>query len=107
MNNDFVKIVVFVPEIYADALRQTIREAGAGQVSNYKGVSFSTKGIGRFEPQKGANPTIGAVGELEAVQEERIEMICHKDNVATALKKIKEVHPYEEPATDIYPLIKI
>ena len=71
---------------------------------NYTNCSFSSKGIGRFKPEAGANPTIGEVGKLESVEEERIEMMCPKEVLTNVIAAIKRVHPYEEVALDIYPL---
>lgn len=99
-----VKIVVFVPETHANALRAAMGEAGAGKLGNYSFASFSIKGIGRFLPGAGANPAIGQVGKLESVAEERIETICSREIVGNVVAAIKKVHPYEEPALDIYPL---
>ena len=73
------KIVTFVPIESAFKIRQAIGDAGAGEMGNYSHASFSTKGIGRFMPKKGAHPAIGAVGKLEEVEEERIEVICEKE----------------------------
>ncbi|MDB4940434.1 MAG: NIF3-like protein [Candidatus Doudnabacteria bacterium] len=102
---EFVKIVVFVPETHADVLRQSIGEAGAGKIGNYTFCSFSTKGIGRFKPEQGADPAIGEVGKLEAVAEERVEVACERDQVEGLIKAIKAVHPYEEVVIDIYPML--
>lgn len=99
-----VKVVVFVPEAHADAVRTAMGNAGAGKIGNYTFCSFSTKGIGRFKPIEGANPAIGKVGSLEAVDEEKIEMVCAKDLLSEMIEAIKKVHPYEEVALDIYPL---
>jgi len=96
------KIVVYVPEESADKLREAMGNAGAGKIGNYTFCSFSVKGVGRFKPEVGANPTIGEVGKLEEVVEERIEVVCSEDNLEQVLHAIKEAHPYEEPATDIY-----
>ncbi|MBN2585631.1 YqfO family protein [Patescibacteria group bacterium] len=103
MSNN-VKIVVFVPESHADAVREAMGEAGAGKIGNYTNCSFSSKGVGRFLPQAGANPAIGEVGKLEAVEEERIEMVCEREKLKEAISAIKRVHPYEEIAYDVYPL---
>lgn len=103
MSNN-VKIVVFVPESHADAVREAMGNAGAGKIGNYTFCSFSTKGIGRFKPEDGANPHIGKVGKLEEVQEERIEMVCSREKVNKVIESIKKVHPYEEVALDVYPL---
>ncbi|WP_035982161.1 NIF3 1 [Bradyrhizobium sp. STM 3843] len=98
------KIVVYVPEAQGDAVRAAMGAAGAGWIGNYDYCSFTVKGIGRFRPLAGANPTIGAVGRLEAVEEERIETVCAKDRLRDALQAIRTAHPYEEPAIDVYPI---
>lgn len=103
-NKNIVKLVVYVPESYADAVRLAMGKAGAGKMGNYSFCSFSVKGIGRFKPEKGANPTIGKVGEVEQVKEERIETICERKKLKAVVLAIKKVHPYEEVALDVYPL---
>lgn len=102
-----VKIVVYAPEVNADAVRSAMGKAGAGKLGNYSFCSFSVKGIGRFKPEKGANPAIGKVGEIESVAEERIETICERKKLSKVIAAIKKVHPYEEVALDIYPLEKL
>lgn len=98
------KIVIYVPESHAAALRTAIGEAGAGRIGNYSNCTFTLKGIGRFRPETGANPTIGEVGTLEEVNEDRIETVCSGDKLHAVLAAIRTVHPYEEPATDVYPI---
>lgn len=102
-----VKIVVFVPESHADDMREAMGSAGAGKIGNYTHCSFSSKGWGRFRPEEGANPAIGTVGEYEVVEEERIEVVCEREKLEGVLEAIKRVHPYEEPATDIYSLEEV
>lgn len=34
-----------------------------------------------------------------------IEVVCNIDIVKRVLKRLRKVHPYEEPAIDIIPLI--
>ena len=87
-----------------DLIREAIGRAGAGRIGNYIHCSFSSKGTGRFLPVVGAQPTIGEVGQLEAVAEERIEFVCTRHLIETVLTAIKKVHPYEEVALDVYPL---
>jgi len=98
------KIVVFVPESHTDVVRKAIGDAGAGKIGDYTHCSFSSKGIGRFKPEEGANPAIGKVGNLESVEEERIEVVADKQVVSNVLAAIRRVHPYEEVAIDVYPL---
>ena len=104
MKSKNVKIVVTVPTSHADRVRERMAQAGAGIVGNYSHASFSTKGIGRFKPMNGAHPAIGKTGTLESVEEERIETICSRDTVERVIQAIKNVHPYEEIALDVYPI---
>lgn len=93
-----------VPENEADELREVIGNAGAGNIGNYIHCSFSVKGIGRSMPIEGANPTIGQVGQLEAIAEERIEVVCDENHVKAVLTAIRQAHSYEEPAIEVYKL---
>ncbi|MGJ4887825.1 hypothetical protein [Bradyrhizobium sp. HKCCYLR20261] len=98
------KIVVYVPEADGEAVRSAMGAAGAGRIGNYDYCSFTLKGMGRFRPLAGANPAIGTVGQLETVEEERIETVCAADRLKAVLGAIRGAHPYEEPAIDVYPL---
>lgn len=98
------KIVVYVPLTHTDLVREAIGNAGGGKLGNYSYCTFSTRGIGRFKPEVGANPHIGSVGQMEAVEEERIEVSVEDSLLNSVISAIKEVHPYEEVALDIYTL---
>jgi len=102
-----VKIVVFAPITDAGKVRRAMGDAGAGVVGNYSHCSFSSVGVGRFLPLKGANPAIGMVGKPEEVQEERIEMVCKREKLESVVAAIKSAHPYEEVALDVYPLEEV
>lgn len=104
MDSKNVKIVVFVPETHTDAVRQAMGNAGAGKIGNYSHCTFSSKGVGRYKPEQGANPHIGEVGKFEEVVEERIETICSREKLNEVINAIKEVHPYDEVALDVYPI---
>ncbi|MFL5297194.1 MAG: hypothetical protein ACJ798_12505 [Phenylobacterium sp.] len=98
------KLVVYVPETHADAVREAMGGAGAGRIGNYTHCTFTVRGTGRFRPEAGAKPAVGEVGGLEAVAEERIETVCEADVLRPVLDAIRQAHPYEEPATDVYPI---
>lgn len=100
-----VKIVVTVPPENANNLRAAIGGVGAGKVGEYTYCSFSVKGRGRFVPSSEAEPHIGTAGELENVEEERIEVTCDKTMAKAVIGKIREAHPYEEPSIDVYELL--
>lgn len=100
-----MKIAVYVPSSHADKVRQALAAAGAGDLGNYDYCSFTTKGIGRFRGNEASKPFIGKPGRIEEVEEERIETICPREQLDKILAAVKKVHPYEEPAVDIYPLL--
>ena len=100
-----VKIVVFVPKTHTDIIRQAIGDVGAGKIGNYSHCSYSVDGVGRYKPLEGAKPHIGKVGKFEEVEEERIECVSEKSKAKEVIAAIRKVHPYEEVAFDIYPLI--
>jgi hypothetical protein len=103
--SDFVKLVVFVPLSHGAVVRQALGDAGAGKIGNYSHCSYSSVGTGRFKPLDGAHPAVGEVGKLEEVEEERVECVCERSKAKEVLTAVKRVHPYEEVAFDIYPLI--
>lgn len=98
------KFVVYVPLTHTDVVRKAIGEAGGGKIGNYSHCSFSAVGQGRFLPGEGANPHIGSTGSLEAVEEEKIEMTVDEAVLQEVINAMKEVHPYEEVAYDVYRL---
>ena len=100
-----VKIVTFVPVENADAVREALGSAGAGQIGEYSYCSYSVIGKGRFTPSDNANPHIGSKGVAEIVEEERIEVECDRSNAKAVIEAMKSAHPYEEVAFDVYPLL--
>lgn len=105
MKLKFVKIAVFVPTSHSDKVRDALNEGGSGCWNKYDYCSFTTKGVGRFRPLEGADPAVGDKGKINEVEEERVEAICLYKNMDKTLELVKKVHPYEEPAIDIYPLL--
>jgi dinuclear metal center YbgI/SA1388 family protein len=98
------KIVVYVPAVDADNIRQVVGNAGAGSIGNYSNCSFSTKGKGRFLPGENTNPHIGQRGQLEEVDEVRIETIVPEHLLKKVITAMIKAHPYEEVAYDVFPV---
>ena len=107
MNLDItkVKICVTIPSENVDEIRNAVCSEGAGVIGDYSFCSTLTKCIGTFKPSDDANPYIGEKNKLEFVDEEKIEVICDINIVKKVLNRLRKVHPYEEPAIDIIPLI--
>lgn len=92
---------VYVPLESAATVRAAMFDAGAGQIGDYAQCSWSVSGIGQFLPLAGANPAIGAVGTVEQVGEDRVEMVAPRSRRAAVLAALRAAHPYEEPAFDV------
>jgi len=105
INISKVKIIVTVPIENVEEIRKTLGDAGAGVIGNYSYCSISEKIVGTFKGNNKADPHIGEKNILEIVNEEKIEVQCDINIVKEVLKKLRAVHPYEEPAIDIVPLI--
>jgi dinuclear metal center YbgI/SA1388 family protein len=107
VGDDLDKWVVFVPAENADAVREAMFGVGAGRIGDYSHCSWSVAGTGQFLPQEGAMPTVGSVGTVERVPEDRVEVIAPTRLRAHVLAALRAAHPYEEPAFDIYALATV
>ena len=105
--NDNVKIWLTCPKSDAKKVRLAIGDAGIGQIGNYSHCSFVTEGRGYFKPNKNAKPHIGSAGKVEEVDEVALEFICRKDQLDLLKQIIKDNHPYEEVALDVFPLLDV
>ena len=105
ININRVKIIVTIPLENVEEVRNAICQIGAGVIGNYTHCSMSTKCVGTFKPTDEANPYIGEKNNLEFVDEEKLEVVCDVKKVKEVISMLRKVHPYEEPAIDIIPLI--
>lgn len=91
-------LVVYVPVDDTARLLSGLFEAGAGRIGHYDSCAFITSGTGQFRPLAGANPTLGAVGQLERVAENRVEVTFPRRLRESVVEALRAAHPYEEPA---------
>jgi len=98
------KVVTYVPTAQADAVRDALFRAGAGSIGAYDCCSYNLEGTGTFRAGDGCHPFCGEVGQLHHEAETRIEVICERRIERRLLARLREVHPYEEPAIDCIPL---
>ena len=99
------KLVVFVPPGALDAVRDALFAAGAGRIGDYERCSWYSEGTGTFFGRKGTEPTIGERGREERVPELRLETVYPEELEADVVRALREAHPYEEPAFDLYALL--
>jgi dinuclear metal center YbgI/SA1388 family protein len=98
------KLVVYVPLTHVDEVRAAISSAGAGFIGNYSECTFQSLGVGTFRPGPGTQPFIGQTGQLEKVDEFRLETICPQHLLKSVIEAMQQSHPYEEVAYDVYKL---
>jgi hypothetical protein len=99
------KLVVFIPAEALDAVRDALFAAGAGRIGDYERCSWYTEGTGTFLGGEATDPTIGERGREERVPELRLETVFPEERQDEVVAALRDAHPYEEPAFDIYPLL--
>ena len=101
---NLMKLTVFIPNEYAESVKNVVFKAGGGSIGNYSNCSFSSFGMGTFMANKLAKPFIGSADKEESKEEVKLEIVLPsflKNKIITAMIK---AHPYEEVAYDLIPL---
>lgn len=96
------KLCYFVPETYLEQTKAALFETGAGRIGDYDCCAWQCRGQGQFRPLDGSQPFLGQQGELEVVDEYKVELVCKDELIREALEAFKKAHPYEEPAYEVY-----
>ena len=98
------KLVTFVPAADVDKVLDALADADAGVIGYYDRCAFISPGTGTFRPGTEASPTIGTAGQVERVDEMRVEMVVPAGRRSSVVRALLAAHPYEEPAFDLIPL---
>ncbi len=101
------KITFYVPEVYAEKVKNAMFQAGAGRIGNYCQCAWQVLGQGQFMPLEGNHAFIGETNKLEYVAEYRVEMVCEHQFLQKAVDALKISHPYEEPAYNVLSLVDV
>ena len=99
-----MKLVAFVPAEATAKVLDAVAGSGGGVIGEYDHCSFRVRGTGTFRPSPRANPVVGERGELNEVEEDRLEMVVPRRRLDAAVEALVDAHPYEEVAYDVYPL---
>jgi hypothetical protein len=99
------KLVVFVPREALADVREALFAAGAGRIGDYERCCWYTEGTGTFLGGEGTSPSVGAAGREQRVMELRLETVYPEELHDLVVEALREAHPYEEPAFDVYPLL--
>lgn len=98
------KLCYFVPESHLGPTKLALFDAGAGKIGDYDQCAWQCKGQGQFRPLAGSDPFLGSQGELETVWEYKVELVCDDAVIGKAVAALKQAHPYEEPAYEVFRL---
>jgi hypothetical protein len=99
------KLIVFVPREALAPVREALFAAGAGRIGDYERCSWYTEGTGTFLGGAGTSPSVGVAGREQRVMELRLETVYPEELHDEVVAALREAHPYEEPAFDVYPLL--
>lgn len=101
------RLNVYIPESHLDAVKDAMFAAGGGRLGQYEACAWQTLGRGQFKPQAGSQPYIGQQGQIEQVDEYKVEILCTRESIKAVILALKEAHPYEEPAFDVYEMVDL
>ncbi|HEX8376905.1 MAG TPA: Nif3-like dinuclear metal center hexameric protein [Pedobacter sp.] len=104
--NLLFKLTTYVPIAHSDAVRSALFSAGAGNIGKYSDCSFNVSGYGTFKASEFANPFTGEKGTVHHEEELKIEVVFSAPQKTAIISALKNAHPYEEVAFDIYQLSK-
>jgi hypothetical protein len=98
-------IIVGTPAEAVDRVLDAIAVAGGGTIGNYSHCAFVSSGQGLFKPNDAANPHVGAIGQINSVDEMQIQTFCSRAAARAVVKAIRSAHPYEEPVIYLIPTL--
>lgn len=107
MDYRYFKLEIFIPVTHFHSLQHTLQQVDAGHIGKYDSCLSYSPVTGTFRPLEGADPYIGSCGEIEEVQEYKVEVTVKKENLEKTLEAVKKVHPYEEPMINVIALYGI
>ncbi len=98
------KLCFYVPDSHLEAVKSAIFAAGGGRIGNYDSCCWQVLGQGQFRPLSGSRPFLGETGVVEWVEEWKVEMVVADELIHAAVKALKQAHPYETPAFEVWRL---
>lgn len=98
------KLCFFVPESHLESVKTAVFAAGAGRLGDYEHCCWQTLGQGQFRPMAGSQPFIGTTDELSRLSEWKVEMVVADACIRAVIAALKQAHPYETPAFEVWPL---
>ncbi|CAM3738990.1 putative GTP cyclohydrolase 1 type 2 [Pseudomonas reidholzensis] len=98
------KLALFVPASHVEVVKAAVFAAGGGRIGDYEHCAWQTLGQGQFRPMDGSQPFLGQAGQVEVVDEWKVELVVADELIAQVVAALKQSHPYETPAYEVWRL---
>ena len=98
------KLSFFVPQSHVEVVKSAVFAAGGGRIGAYDHCSWQVLGLGQFRPLDGSQPFIGQAGLVEQVEEWKVELVVSDELIGVVVAALKQSHPYETPAYEVWRL---
>ena len=98
------KLAFFVPASHVEVVKAAVFAAGGGRIGGYDHCAWQTLGQGQFRPLDGSQPYLGQTGQVEVVEEWKVELVVADDLIAQVVPALRQSHPYETPAYEVWRL---
>lgn len=102
-----LKLTFYVPASHLESVKTALFDIGVGKIGHYDCCCWQVQGQGQFRPLKGSEPFLGRHDEIENVDEYKVEMVLEEALAKSAITTLKQAHPYETPAYELYALLDI
>jgi structural toxin protein (hemagglutinin/hemolysin) RtxA len=96
------KICFYVPPSHAEKVKNHLFAKGAGKIGHYGCCAWQILGEGQFMPLADSHAFIGEQDKLEKVSEYKIELVCDDQYIHDVIAALKQSHPYEAPAYQVW-----
>ena len=101
------KLSFYVPESHLEPVKNALFAKGAGRYKAYDQCCWQVLGLGQFRPLAHSLPYLGKLHQLQKLAEYKVEMICIDAAIKEVVQTLLDVHPYEEPAYEIYKILTL
>jgi hypothetical protein len=98
------KLAFFVPASHVEVVKAAVFAAGGGRIGDYEHCAWQTLGQGQFRPLDGSQPFLGQTGQVEVVEEWKVELVVADELIVQVVAALKQSHPYETPAYEVWRL---
>ncbi|MFI7856738.1 NGG1p interacting factor NIF3 [Pseudomonas promysalinigenes] len=98
------KLAFFVPASHVEEVKAAVFAAGGGRIGGYDHCAWQTLGQGQFRPLDGSQPFLGQTGQVEMVEEWKVELVVADDLIDQVVAALRQSHPYETPAYEVWRL---